>query len=269
MRGKLILGLFLLLSACSTNYIQQDQDRAENAVQASSLAVYFLPLLPAWANYAALGSCFRNKPVQFIDLAALGKSFNLTYPQLIQFQGIYNELWREDLERYQRQDLPAPDQEKIFHQVLEKVRSNVGGVDVPEHDRLNILWIDPFLAAAQQEESKIASSMSSALPLSSLLAAFLKVQDEFVAQGHPLLMSTCLDQDALRGWQQKLGLQGEDVRYIDLGHFTPYTPSGRMMAGEVIHGAAFLPGKKVYLYVPKALVNTNLPWQQASKLRPF
>ncbi len=269
MRGRLILGLFLWLSACSTNYVQQDQDRAENAVQASSLALYFLPLLPAWANYAARGGCFRNKPVQFIDLAALGKSFNLTYHQLIQFQGIYNELWREDLARYQRQDLPAPDQEKIFYQVLEKVRSNIGGVDVPEHDRLNILWIDPFLAAAQQAERKGPSAAASSLTLSSLLAAFVQVQEEFVAQGHPLLMSTCLDQDALRGWQQKLGLHGEDVRYIDLGHFSPYSPSGVMLPGEVIDGAAFLPEKKVYLYVPKDLVKTNLPWLQAGKLRPF
>jgi len=260
MRMRLMLAGVLVLSACSTPQIQPDQERTENATHGFSLAVYFLPLLPAWANYAALGECFREKNVQFIDLAALGRSFNLTYPQLVQFQGIYNELWQQALADYQRLDLPAPEQEKIFYQVLERVRSNVGGVDVPEHDRLNVLWIDPFLAAAQAKEGTTSAN---------LLAAFLKVQEEFVAQGHPLLLSTCLDQNALREWQQKLGLQGEDVRYIGLGHFAPYSAKGKRLPGAVIDSAAFLPGKKVYFYVPRSWAHRNLPWQHATKLRPY
>ncbi|MBP5296964.1 MAG: hypothetical protein J6Y94_06495 [Bacteriovoracaceae bacterium] len=244
----------LSLGSCSNNpsLDRADDDQREGAaVLASTVAIYFLSPVPAWANYAGRGGCFREQEVQFIDLAALGRSFNLTYAQRIQFQGIYNELWRAYKDHYQVRALPSIEQEKIFYQVLEKVRSEVGGINIPEHERINVLWIDPFLANP------------------TFLTTFAKVREEFVAQGHPMLVSTCLDQSGLRQWQAQLGMAQEDIRYIDLGFFASYQANGRRVAGEIIDSAALFKDKKVYLYLPKTLTGAMLPWENATKLRPF
>ena len=250
--GKILA--LLSLGSCASNIALEradDLERETEAVNASTVAIYFLSPLPIWANYAGRGGCFREREVQFMDLAALGRSFNLSYPQRVQFQGIYNELWRAYKDRYRVGVLPSTEQEKIFYQVLEKVRSEVGGINVPEHGRLNILWLDPLLANP------------------AYAARFAQVREEFVAQGHPMLVSTCLDQNGLKQWQAQLGMAQEDVRYVDLGFFASYQANGHRVAGEVIDSAALFPEKKVYLYIPKALTGTLLPWENASKLRPF
>ena len=247
------LGILLSLVGCASSSLEpmDDTSRAAEAVNSSTVAIYFLSPLPTWANYSGRGGCFRESEVQFLDLASLGRSFNLTYPQRVEFHGIYNKLWRAYKNHYRVTALPAQEQEKIFYQVLEKVRSEVDGINVPEHERLNVLWLDPLIANP------------------AWAATFARVQEEFLAQGHPMLVSTCLDPEGLKQWQAKLGMAHEDVRFIDLGFFTSYQADGKRVAGEVIDSAALFPDKKVYLYLPKALAGAALPWENPTKLRTF
>lgn len=172
--------LLLVLVSCSNGTVR---DLTVQPYRTSGVEQYFLSELPIWANGSASGQCFRKHSVQFFDFNKLGKAFNLTYPELLEFQAQYNRR----LENYYRtvtvKFVKPMEEAAFFSNTLENVRGGVRLFKVPaEAKKVDVIWLDRFIAHDRIEDIR---KMHESGRFNERL---------------PVLFSACLSQEDLNQW---------------------------------------------------------------------
>lgn len=212
---KIILFSIILvqfLASCTTTSPVSLQRRSEDEYYLSTGQVrYFLSEIPYWANGSKSGKCFRRESSRYFDIKALRQSYNLTYEEAIQLQFAYNL----ELFQLRKQNtsgvLPLSQEEELFLQVSEKISSNIKSLQIPDYNRINVIWIDSISDANRAQTLK----------------RFLNSENGM--KGYPILLSFCHSSLELSEWfQNKVGnmtakFAGHELLspYDDISELTP------------------------------------------------
>lgn len=141
---------FLLFSlGCTHNHHQKYGLQRRNMNEyflTSGVVRYFLSDIPSWANFSIEGQCFRKGSVRHLNLSELRNSFSFNYQQAIQFQYMFNRDYHKLKKEHQAKQLFFKDEEKLFYDVSDKIRSGFQAFKKPTFNRIHLIWIDQALS---------------------------------------------------------------------------------------------------------------------------
>jgi hypothetical protein len=200
----------------------------------SGVTRYFLPDLPKWANYSQSADCRRETNVRYFNVEKLRKSFAIDYVQALQLQLMFNVERTKLLNSSGLDALPLKDEEKLFFNVSEKIQSRVYTSRLPDFKRVNLVWIDQFIAD-KDNKNKLKKLMKS----------------EAMMKGHPVFVSLCLSYSEVEQFLQKIGMGYQNIRIISFEMFSPY--NGELLLENrllINFNNLFFKEQKLYLYLP-------------------
>ncbi len=199
----LLLAIFTF-SSCTGNQKKITRKNLDHYYNGASVAQYFLAELPAWANFSPEGKCFRKTSVRYLDLKKVSTSYSLDYPDLIQFQFMFNERLTEVRKKLKNKNLLAKDEEIIFYDIYERIRGGLKSFVRPDYKRIHFIWIDDLLKHSRSTKlKKIVSS-------------------EIMNKGLPILISLCLSQEQMSKFVRSSGIADQSIRLISAEMFSPY-----------------------------------------------
>lgn len=230
--------VLLVILSCGSSDLKK-HEIPETGYQTSGVEQYFLPELPAWANYSASGKCFKQHSFVYLDFEKLSQNYDLTYPQMLELQAQYNER----LENYFRSTtvrfLKPVEEASFFGNTLEQVRGGVRHFKLPRVSQVEVIWLEGFERAKQVSELK--------------KMAFSGRFDERL----PVLFSTCLSRQDLNQWLIENDLDQAGFYTLSAEWLSPYDTQKSLRAGLAIDIEKLLEAKaKINVLVPK---NTSLP----------
>ncbi len=199
--------VLLLLLSCGSSGIKREID--DQGYQTSGIEQYFLPEIPAWANYSAAGMCFKSSSFTYFDFKKLIESFQLSYDEMIELQGQYNSR----VENYYRSTatkfLKPVEQASFFSNTLEQVRGGVRSFKIPRVDAVDIIWLDSFI-----HDKKIGDLK-------------LMLKNGKFDERLPILFSSCFSRGAIAQWITENDL--EDAGFYTLGAewLAPFSVEGK------------------------------------------
>lgn len=124
-----------------------DRRNLDEYYDESGISRYFLSELPAWANSSVIVGCRRANTLRFLDYALMMKSYRMEYKALVEFQYLFNRDYLLKKSSLNSNYLLLKDEEQLFHDVSDKINSNLEiPFKMPAYKVVNIVWID-FLAA--------------------------------------------------------------------------------------------------------------------------
>ncbi|OFZ49139.1 MAG: hypothetical protein A2381_16200 [Bdellovibrionales bacterium RIFOXYB1_FULL_37_110] len=226
----------LLLFACTlgskgTGELKKNLDQY---YQSSGVVHYFLSELPDWANYSETGKCVRSIRVKYVHMKNMMESFNLEYNQLIHFQYQFNKDYQMLSQFYENKNLFLKNEESLFYDVLDKIKSGIYAFHKPKFERVNLIWIDPLLNSDDFNRQ--------------LEKVFARPE---MLLGHPVVISMCKDHYAITEVLKKTKLDKYDVRIIPAEMFSIFLEDGkRDFSFSVNLKGMFSAEQKIYLYTP-------------------
>jgi len=173
----------------------------------SGTSSYLLPQLPNWANFSRLSQCMRQTPIRYVDFEKLGRSYNMSYAQLIHFQVLFNRYVADFKEKMSTELIRPKEEELIFQEVLDLVKGGLTSFNQPEYEKVHILYIDDYLndfAPAQK---------------------FIRSQ-KFLS-GHPVIVSHCLSQKNLGALLSEHRIDHLGIILLGAESFSPYDVEGK------------------------------------------
>ena len=197
----------------------------------SKIDRYLLANLPNWANFSERGNCRRSPDMKSLHLGNLGKSFSLSYDALIQLQLLFNQEYHKALEDAGGRLLSLHEEERIFFQAQDKISSGILPFRPPRSERVHLLWIDPAI-----NDSRYRKQVAKALG-----------KRKFY-QGHPILVSLCLNGPSMEQFVGKLTKEDVDFRFISAEMFSVFNQNLVMGNGRRLALDAILKGKKIVIY---------------------
>lgn len=226
----------LILISCSNGDVHEISD---TPYRTSGVEQYFLPELPAWANYSASGKCYKHHSFVYLDLAKLSQNYELSYAQMIELQAQYNER----IENYFRSTtirfLKPVEEASFFSNTLEQVRGGVRHFKLPRVSQVEVIWLEGYESAKQVGELK--------------KMAFSGRFDEKL----PVLFSTCLSRQDMNLWLSENNLDQAGFYLLSAEWLSPYGSEKDLKRGLGIEISKMLEGDvKVNVLVPK---NTPVP----------
>jgi hypothetical protein len=165
---------------------------------------YFLPDIPAWANFSSAGLCQRQTTFRFFDLPLLRGSFSLEYEQAVQLQLGFNQSMRETLKKNHVDHIPFKDEEELFFAETEKIHAGIRTFRKPKYKRVHLIWIDHLLDGRGKQRLKRLMN-SSEMDL-----------------GHPVFVSICLSRHEMYSLLKEIQLLNRNIRLISFDLFSPY-----------------------------------------------
>lgn len=229
----------LTLISCTTD--SSRQSIKDTPYRTSGVEQFFLAELPGWKNSSAFGKCFKSNSFQYLDFAKLNVTYQLSYREMIELQGQYNQK-REDYFRSTAYRFLKPVEEAaFFSNTLEQVRGGVKHFHIPDVREVDVIWLEGFL----QEEKGLQR-------LSQMAAAGLF--DERLT----ILFSSCLSNQRLVQWVTESGLEQVGFYLLSAEWLTPYGGDLTLKTGLHIEIKQLLnPGVKVKLVTPNEKISTN------------
>lgn len=210
---------FLVLAtliSCSTGTARQDID--SGPYRSSGVEQFFLAEVPNWANYSALGLCYKHSSVHYMDFSKLIETYQLTYPQMIELQAQYNER----LENYFRSTtvrfLKPVEQASFFSNSLEQVRGGVKSLKLPLVKAVEILWLEGSTPADIKK-----------------LAAAGKFNERL-----PILFSSCHSRQSLNQWVIENSLEDVGFYLLSAEWLSPFSSKGVPFPGARLDIAELL-----------------------------
>ena len=231
------IGIFLLFSfllSCSGNEKETGLQRRnlEEYFVSTGVVRYFLPDLPAWANFSDSASCFRDQSIRYFDLNALRNSFSLSYEQSIQLQLLYNWEAHKKKKLHKVDHIPFKEEEKLFFTQTDRIQAGIRVFRSPKFKRVHLIWIDPYLSEKKPEQS-----------IKKVLAK------SEMAKGHPVLVSKCLSHAGLNSLLVKASLANQNIRLIGQELFSPFDIDGKKVPGFILYfNELFQKDQKLYFY---------------------
>ncbi|MEI8348161.1 MAG: hypothetical protein WCG27_11885 [Pseudomonadota bacterium] len=248
------MALLNLVISCSsppsvTPKNEMSRRQTEEYFVGSGVAQYFLSDIPQWANFSTAANCYRQVPIRYLDISHLRQSFSLDYVQALQFQYMFNRDFRKMKLENKTSFIPLKEEEELFYNVLEKVRANLGGLDIPTFNRVHMVWIDPVLS-----DPKILQRL------------VLLMKQEVMNQGHPVFVSLCLNADEMAVFLQKNGLEGRNIRFAASELYVSVDKNNIPITRMAVDFSVFFnPQQKLYFYIPKGSI---LPQEFGGTFQP-
>lgn len=221
----------LIIYGCSLGRLENNMEVHQNT---SLIVKYFLQDLPTWANYSQAAKCHRMFNSKYVDLKKLAQDSSFDYFHLVQFQYLYNIEYNKLLHSIGGDSPSSKEEEKLFYDVLAKVRGGILPFYSPKFQRVHLIWLDPYLRRKKDFQKLIDSN---ALIL-----------------GHPVFISLCLSNREIMDLINKYELQNKDIRilsYEALNFFDTTLNLQNFMKFDF--NILFESGQKLYLYNPDDL----------------
>jgi len=114
---------------------------------------FFLPEIPAWANFSTFGSCYKSDSVLYLDFSKIKAEHDLSYKQMIELQALFNKKRMNYFEEVDKKFLKPVEELAFFANSLEQVKANDTLFKNYDTKKINIIWIESFLRT--QEISKL------------------------------------------------------------------------------------------------------------------
>lgn len=208
-----ILALILLVGSCAQDVKKHDMNRRNLAeyLMRSEVVKYFLPDIPAWANFSQTGDCHRTGTVRLMNFQDLRNSFSLSYAEAVHFQHMFNVEIRNLKKRAKLNYLPIKEEEKLFYKISDKIQAGIRQFVLPKFKRVNIVWIDSVLNSKESMKS---------------LKKLLKSEE--MGKGHPLFLSLCLNHSELVSFMETNNFGNSSIRLLSYELFTTFDDSNKM-----------------------------------------
>lgn len=199
----------------------------------SGVERFYLSDIPTWANFSQTASCQRSKVARFMNYDRLRNSFQLTYEQAIQFQYLLN-IERTNLKsNTNAKYLLLKDEEALFYNVSDRIQAGVKSFKAPAYKRVNIIWIDGALGS-EEKMKRFKKLMSS------------KEMD----LGHPVFISLCLGDRALKEFISKNGIQS--AKAIPFEMFSIYNQKNAILQKMFLSlDPLFKKKQELHFYTPE------------------
>lgn len=226
---------YLLITGCAVN--KMEPRTVEDYYAQTGIEKYFLPDVPAWANFDQSAGCFRKTGIRFFNIDALMKSYALTYDQSLQVQASFNEEYL----RFKKSDkLKIPtlkEEELLFYKVSEKVSSKIFFFDPPTFKRINLIWLDE-VAGDEKKTRKLKAFLNSST----------------MDTGLPVLVSFCMTRDEVEAQFPDI-----NTKMITSELFSAFDSNGNAYPGLILDlGKIFKPNQSLYFYSQKKFVPEEL-----------
>ena len=232
MKTKIILSLLFILiltTSCSTQLKSRDVTQYYSGM---GLEKYFLSEIPAWANFSSVGNCFRSKSIQYLDIGALMKSFNLSFVDALQIQATFNEDYLE-VKKDSNLKITFKDLEIIYFKANQKVTGKINFFDAPDFKTIHLIWLDEVLADKTLEKEK-------------KLKNFL--QSDVHNNGFPILVSACLTKSEIT---EKF--PGLSAKILSAELFSSFDNLGSVIPGLRLDlGSLFKANQSIIFYTQKS-----------------
>lgn len=230
------LALLSLLS-CGTSGTKQTIDPA-TGYRTSGVEQFFLPELPAWANYSAPGQCLKASSFTYLNFPKLKEVYQLNYVQMVELQAQYNER----LENYFRSTavrfLKPMEEASFFSNTLEQVRGGVRSLKLPPVAQVEVIWLESFTL---KEIKALAKS-------------------ERFNEKLPILFSSCHSKQSLALWIAQSGLEEAGFYTLTAEWLSPYDSAAELKAGLKVELAELF-GKNIKVSLTSAKNKTTTELQ--------
>jgi hypothetical protein len=178
----------------------------------SGITRYFLPDLPAWANFSDASSCKRNVRVRYVNYKKLQKSFSMNYAQSVQFQMMYNRRYTKMSSLSDREYIPLKEEEKLFRIVSDKVQSHILDFKVSKFKSVYVISLDPTI-----KHKNYFNSLKN------------KIKNGLLNQAPPIFFSLCLSENEIASHLKKLDYDGP-WQAITYRMLSPFNSKGEIVS---------------------------------------
>lgn len=228
--------LLLILISCSGGEVRK---KVDDSYMTSGVEKFFLPELPAWANFSESGRCYKSASIQYLDFSKVSLSYQLSYQEMIEVQAQFNERRDDYFSSTAYRFLKPVEEAAFFSNAIEQVRGGVRHFKLPPATQIEIIWLEGF--TQHDKVSDIKNMIES--------GRF----DEHI----PVLFSSCLSRQRLNQWVQEEGLDNAGLYLLSAEWLSPYTSTNDLQGGLRLEIKKLLaPGTKVTFIVPQ---NITLP----------
>ncbi len=169
--------VLLGLISCGSSQVKKRYD-SDFSYQTSGVEQFFLPELPRWANFSSSAECFKNFSFHYMDFKKLQEVYQLSYPQMIELQALYNQQLEERFSSTAVHLLRPIEEASLFSNTLEKIRGGVRDFKIPAVAEVQVLWLESF---TPDEIRKI-------------------INDSNFNEQIPILFSSCHSKKSLSQW---------------------------------------------------------------------
>ena len=146
MKISLMYVLLILVTSCASWVNPEYKPRKlEDYYISTGIEKYFLPEIPAWANFDQRAACFRSQNIRYFDLSALMKSYSLDYSSAIQVQAEYNAELFAFASDHSGKKPNLKEEELMFYRVSDKISGKINFFEAPKYKRIHLIWIDEVL----------------------------------------------------------------------------------------------------------------------------
>lgn len=232
-----LLALFtLFFLGCSTTDPKMVSNTGlDNVYISSGIEKFFLVDLPYWANFSKVGQCQRKSNIRFLHHENLAKSYDLKYSQLVHLQHMFNRKLYAYKTSAASSEIPLKDESYVFHNVYQQVIGGRYDFVPPRFEKVSVVWIDPYLA-----DPKIISQ---------------KIKSNAVLEGHPILLSFCLNSYELEELSRDHSLDELGVKFLSADMMSIYDQDQKKNFFFSLNLSEFLHGKDITLFSRQKLEN--------------
>lgn len=228
--------LLLALFSCSGGEVRQ---KVDDSYVTSGVEQFFLPELPGWANFSEAGRCYKSTSLQYLDFPKVSVNYQLSYPEMIELQGQYNERREDYFSSTAYRFLKPVEEAAFFSNAVEQVRGGVRHFKLPSVPQVEIIWLEGFVQHNKVDEIK-------------KMATSGRFNERL-----PVLFSSCLSRQRLNQWIQEHDLSEAGFYMLSAEWLSPFGSNNQLQGGLRLEVMKLLnPGTKVSFLVP---VNTILP----------
>lgn len=220
---SLLISGLVFLGSCSSNLKPRD---VAQYYPSTGVEKYFLPDLPAWANYSVSAECYRTSGIRYFDIDALMKSYSLKYSDAIQIQATFNEEFLV-LKKQTGISIGPKEEEVVFFKASDRVNSKINFFEAPTFKQIHLIWLDEALKGKKQEDK---------------LKNFL--QSSVHDSGFPVLISACLTKREIEAKFPNVALKA-----ISAEMFSIYDTNGvKQPSIHIELDSFFKPDQKIIFY---------------------
>lgn len=245
MKSANLFLVILFLVSCSSKEFKSRT--IENYYQSSGVEKYFLSDIPTWANFSEVGKCFKKQSTRYFDIELLMKSFDITFPQAVQIQAVFNDDYNRLYSGLTSKTIPLSDEQILFFKASEKVNGKIKFFESPTFNKINLIWIDSMLQSPEEEKK---------------LRAFIKspVND----QGFPVLVSVCMS-------RFELELKFPDYNYKSITNemLSVYNPDGTKSPRFNFQFKEFFKPEQILNFYSREKIQNNNEFNGITKAHNF
>lgn len=239
MRFILMLPLLLAigcgnLAKKADNRSPQTREDIEHYYVSSGVTQYYMADLPDWANFSYEGECQRGVSVRYLDYGKMAASYSLNYPQLVQFQSMLNKTFTEIHKSAKVNMVFAREEEVAFYDVYDRIKGGVTSFQIPEYNRVHLIWIDGTESEKQ------------------LLELF---KSDFMSKGHPVLISLCMSGEQMEHYLKKIGIEDQNIALISAEMLSPFTSDLKISTSfNIDFGALFRNDQELHFFTTRDII---------------